>query len=418
MTPEMDEQRDRVERDRYESDEDEVNLLDYLRVLKKRGRMILGLCFVSVATAFVLSYFVLPKIYESTASILPPAEPKGGGGLSTLLAASGAAQVLGGVLPLPSSNKDIFVAMLKSRTMADEVIRQFDLVRVHDLEKSAAPMRDARNRLKDATDVRVSKEGVISVTVEDRDAKRAADMANFYLATLDRLNRTLNVTEAGRNRGFIESRLKETERDLRRAEEDLRGFQERNKAVVLQDQAKAAVEGAAKLKGEIMAAEVQLEVVRGFSTEQNPQVIHLKTQIEEMKRQFARMQYGQGMELPTFSKNPGEAHPEIVVPFARVPRVGLDLARLTREAKVQQTVFELLTQQYEQVKIAEARDSPIVQVLDRAVPAEWKSKPKTTLNMALAGALSLFAAIFLAFFLEYWARITRERAEGARPALP
>lgn len=418
MTPEMDERRDRVERDRYESDEDEVNLLDYLRVLKKRGRMILGLCAVSVVTAFVVSYFVLPKIYESTTSILPPAEPKGGGGLSTLLATSGAAQFLGGALPFPSSNKDIFVAMLKSRTMADEVIRQFDLVRVYGLEKSAAPMQGARNKLQGATNIRVSKEGVISVTVEDRDPKRAADVANFHLATLDRLNRTLNVTEAGRNRGFIESRLKETERDLRRAEEDLRGFQERNKAVVLQDQAKAAVEGAAKLKGEIMAAEVQLEVVRGFSTEQNPQVIHLKTQIEEMKRQFARMQYGQGMELPAFSKNPGEAHPEIVVPFARVPRVGLDLARLTREAKVQQTVFELLTQQYEQVKIAEARDSPIVQVLDRAVPAEWKSKPKTTLNMALAGALSLFAAIFLAFFLEYWARITRERAEGARPALP
>jgi len=414
MAPGMDERRDRAERDRYESDEDEVNLLDYLRVLKKRGRMILGLCAVSVATAFVYSYFVLPKIYESTATILPPADSKGGGGLSTLLATSGAAQVLG--VPLPSSNKDIFVAMLKSRTMADEVIRQFDLVNVYQLQNSGAAMQGARNQLQGATNIRVSKEGVISVTVEDRDPKRAADMANSYLATLDRLNRTLNVTEAGRNRGFIESRLKETERDLRKAEEDLRGFQERNKAVVLQDQAKAAVEGAAKLKGEIMAAEVQLEVVRGFSTEQNPQVIHLKTQIEEMKRQFARMQYGQGMELPAFSKNPGEAHPEIVVPFARVPRVGLDLARLTREAKVQQTVFELLTQQYEQAKIAEARDSPIVQVLDRALPAEWKSKPKTTLNMALAGALSLFAAIFLAFFLEYWGRITREQGEGVRPA--
>jgi uncharacterized protein involved in exopolysaccharide biosynthesis len=417
MAPEMDERRDRVERDRYESDEDEVNLLDYLRVLKKRGRMILGLCFVSVATAFVLSYFVLPKIYESTASILPPADPKGGGGLSTLLATSGAAQFLGGALPFPSSNKDIFVAMLKSRTMADEVIRELDLLRVYGLQDSNTPMQSARGRLQGATNIRASREGVITVTVEDRDPKRAADVANFYLATLDRLNRTLNLTEAGRNRAFIESRLKETERDLRRAEEDLRGFQERNKAVVLQDQAKAAVEGAAKLKGEIMAAEVQLEVVRGFSTEQNPQVIHLKTQIQEMKRQFTKMQYGQGMELPPVSKNPGEAQPEIVVPFARVPRVGLDLARLTRETKVQQTVFELLTQQYEQAKIAEARDSPIVQVLDRAVPAEWKSKPKTRQNMMIAGAISLFAGVFLAFFLEYWARITRERADAARPAV-
>ena len=139
--------------------------------------MILGLCAVSVVTAFVVSYFILPKTYESTASILPPAEPKGGGGLSTLLAASGAAQVLGGVLPLPSSNKDIFVAMLKSRTMADEVIRQFDLVRVYGLQNSSALMQGARNQVQAAMNVRLSKEGVISVTVEDRDPQRAADVA-------------------------------------------------------------------------------------------------------------------------------------------------------------------------------------------------------------------------------------------------
>lgn len=410
MAPERD------DRERYEGEEDEVNLLDYLRVLKKRGRMILGLCAVSVVTAFVYSYFVLPKIYESTASILPPFEPKGGGGLSALLATSGAAQFLGGALPLASTNKDVFVAMLKSRTMADEVIREFDLLKVYGLQNSNAPMQGARGRLQGTTNVRASREGVISVTVEDRDPRRAADIANFYLATLDRLNRTLNVTEAGRNRAFIESRLKETEGGLRKAEEDLRRFQEQNRAVVLQDQARASIEGAAKLKGEIMAAEVQLEVVRGFSTEQNPQVIQLKTHIEGMKRQFAKMQYGQGMELPSLSTNPGEGHPEIVVPFARVPRIGLDLARLTREAKVQQTVFELLTQQYEQAKIAEARDSPTVQVLDRAVPAEWKSKPKTRQNMMIAGAISLFAGIFLAFFLEYWERITREQREGGTRA--
>ena len=259
MAPERGEGREQDRHDPYDCDNDEVNLLDYLRVLKKRGRMILGLCAVSVATAFVYSYFLLPKIYESTASILPPAEPKGGAGLGALLASSGAAQFLGGALPFSASNKDVFIAMLKSRTMADEVIREFDLLRVYGLQGSNAPMQAARGRLQGATNVRASKQGVISVTVEDQDPKRAADMANFYVATLDRLNRTLNVTEAGRNRAFIESRLKETERDLRRAEEDLRGFQERNKAVVLQEQARTAIEGAAKLKGEIMAAEVQLE---------------------------------------------------------------------------------------------------------------------------------------------------------------
>ncbi len=396
-------------------DDDEVNLLDYWRVLWKRGRLIGGLCATAVVAALVVS-LLMAKIYESTASILPPTEPQGGHGLSALLAASGAAQVLGGALPLPSSNKDIFVAMLKSRTMADEVIRRFGLIKVYELQDSKARMRDAREGLEDATDIRVSRESVISVTVEDRDPQRASDMANFYLETLDQLNQSLNLTQAGRNREFIEERIGETMRDLRRTEEALRQFQEQNKAVVLEQQAKAAIEGAARLKGEIMAAEVQLEVMRGFSTEQNPQVIHLTRQIKEMKRQYAQMQYGQGMELPPLTKNPGEVHPEIVVPFARVPQVTLELARLTRGVKMQQAVFEVLTQQYEQVKIAEARDTPVVQVLDQAVPAEWHSKPKIKLNMALAGAVSLFLGIFLAFFLQYIEKVREsETAKASGP---
>ena len=95
------------------------------------------------------------------------------------------------------------------------------------------------------------------------------------------------------------------------------------------------------------------------------------------------------------------------MPFTKLPGMEMELVRLTRELKIQETVFTLLTQQHEQAKIAEARDTPVVQVLDKAVPAEWKSKPKTTLNMAIAGALSLFMGIFLAFFLEYVERVRK-----------
>jgi len=128
-----------------------------------------------------------------------------------------------------------------------------------------------------------------------------------------------------------------------------------------------------------------------------------------MKRQLAQMQYSRGLELPSESANPGQRRQEIYVPTAKVPELGMKLARLTRDVKVQETVFTVLTQQFEQAKIAKARDTPTVQLLDKAVPAERKSKPKTTLNMAIAGALSLFVGIFLAFFLEYLERIRKQQ---------
>jgi len=387
--------------------DDEINLLDYWRVLQKRGWMIMGLVFVSVFTAGFYSYFVMTKIFESKASILAPRESGGGGtGLAAALAAAGGGQFLGGLIPGGGSSRDVFVAILKSRTMAQELVDRFRLKEYYSAKYTEA----AINGLQGATDISVSKEGVISVKVEDKDPKLAAEIANAYVTNLDRLFAKFGTTDASRQRAFIVDRLEKTEKDLRQAEETLRRFQERNKTIAMEGQARAAIDAAAQLKGQITAAEVQLEVMRAFATESNPQVQQQRRQIEEMKRQLAQMQYGQGLLLPSEKRTPGEQRQEFQVPFAKVPELGMELIRLMREVKVQETVFALLTQQFEQAKIAEARDTPIVQVLDKAVPAERKSKPKTTLNMAIAGALSLFVGVFLAFFLEYVERVRKREA--------
>jgi len=387
--------------------DDEINLLDYWRVLKKRGWMIIGLVFVSVFTAGFYSYFVMTKIFESKASILGPRESGGGGaGLAAALAASGAGQFLGGLMPGGGSSQAVFLAILKSRTMAQDLVERFNLKEYYKAKHTEA----AINGVQGATDISVSKEGVISVKVEDKDPKLAAEIANAYVTNLDRLFAKFGTTDASRQRAFIVDRLEKTEKDLRQAEETLRRFQERNKTIAMEGQARVAIDAAAQLKGQIVAAEVQLEAMRVFATENNPQVQQQRRQIEEMKRQLAQMQYGQGLLLPSEKRTPGEQRQEFQVPFAKVPELGMELIRLMREVKVQETVFTLLTQQFEQAKIAEARDTPVVQILDKAVPAERKSKPKTTLNMAIAGALSLFMGIFLAFFLEYVERVRKREA--------
>ena len=258
--------------------------------------------------------------------------------------------------------------------MAEDVVKRFHLQERYEAEFLA----DAVKYLQGVTTVSLSKDGVITVKVEETDPVLASDMANFYVENLDRMLRLFDITEAGKQRTFIAERLVETEHELRRTEEALRQFQETNKVIALEEQAKGAVETAAQLKGEVMASEVQLEVMRKFATEANPEVIKLKRRIEEMKRHMAQMQYGKGWVLPSESRNPGEPRNEIHIPFAQVPEIGLELARLTRDFKVQETVYALLIQQLEQAKITEARDMPTVRILDKAVPADRKSKPKSS----------------------------------------
>jgi tyrosine-protein kinase Etk/Wzc len=389
-------------RSRRRYDDEEVNLLDYWRVVRKHLRLIVVLYVIAVLATMGYSLW-LPKIYESTATILAPDE-RGirGLGLAAALATSGVTQAVPGLsMPSLTPQRDMFVSVLKSRTMAQDVVQRFDLQTRYE----ALLQSDAIRRLSGMTTVTLSKDGVISVEVEETDPQLAAEMANFYVTNLDRMLMRFATTEARKQRVFIADRLTETERELRRAEEALRHFQETNKVIALQEQARGAAETAAQLKGEIMASEVQLEVMRKFATDANPEVVKVKQRIQEMKRHLSGMQYGKGWVLPAETHNPGEPRNEIYVPFVQVPELGMELARLMRDAKVQETVYILLTQQLEQAKIAEVSDMPTVQALDKAVAADRKSKPKTIINMAIAGITSLFVGILLAFFLEYVAGV-------------
>jgi hypothetical protein len=271
--------------------------------------------------------------HESTATILAPDERSIRGlGLATALATSGVAQAVPGLsLPSLTPQRDIFVSILKSRTMAQDVVQRFDLQE----RFQALFQNDAIRRLSGMTTVTLSKDGVISVEVEETDPQLAAEIANFYVANLDQMLTRFATTEASMQRMFIADRLTETERELRRAEEALRQFQETNKVIALQEQARGAAETAAQLKGEIMASEVQLEVMRKFATDANPEVVKLKQRIQEMKRHLSGMQYGKGWVLPAENRNPGEARNEIHIPFAQVPELGIELARLMRDVKVQ-----------------------------------------------------------------------------------
>lgn len=387
--------------------EDEVNLLDYWRVISKRRWLIGSICFGAVLATLIVS-LLLPKIYESTATLLPQLESGEGGGLGALLsatAAGSAAQSLGMSLPgIPATPTDLFAAMLKSRIMADDIVERFNLMEVYERDTK----QEARAALEDVTSIKVTKEKVIEITVEDEDPQRAAHIANFYVANLDRLNRTLNVGKASQNRAFIEQRLDETRRKLTAAEETLKEFEIENKTVAVEAQSKAMIEAAAQVQAQISAQEVQLEVMKSYLSRDNPELARVRSSIEELRNQLYLLESGKNGK----GMIPGDRlHPAMIT----VPDLALDYTRLMRNLKVQETLYTLLTSQLEQAKLAEARDTPTVQVLDSAVPADKKSKPRIALNMVIAGVLSLFLAIFLAFFLEYLERMrAQEEAKAVR----
>jgi len=391
-------------------DDDEINLLDYWRVIWKYKWLILILTVTSLLVTLIVGLFS-PKIYVSTATILTPSEGGGGGGtLLSLLSSTGVAQgMAGSSIPSLTPNKDVFMSILKSRTLARKVIEALNLKDHY----NSVHVESAINALRRATSISESLEGVIIIRMEDENPILAADIANAYPTYLDRFMARYGIGAATRQRRFIEEQLKKTNDSLQRAEDSMRIFQERNRTISLKDQARGAIDVGAQLKADIIASEVQLQIMRNFATEANPSVIRLKRGIEELKRQLSQIQFGAGLDLPPVGGNSGHRNKELHLPAVNFPKVSLEFGRLARDLKVQEVVYSLLTQQLEQAKIAEAKDMPVVQVLDRAVPASRKIKPKIALNMAMAGAVSFILPVLLAFFLEY---IDRQRA-AERPSI-
>jgi len=338
----------------------------------------------------------MTPIYQSKTTIMPV--ESAGGRLSGALQNLSSLPFVGGMLPGAGGTSAIkLVAVLKSRTLAEDVIRSLGLINVlfKDGKGKSPTLQDAVRSLTGITKITDDKkEGYISISVEYKDPKIAADIANQYTAALQKFLNENTLSMAKRNRIFLEEQLKKVKEELRQAEEAMKSFQADKKIVAVDAQAEASIKALAELKAQITAREVQLGVMRQFSTAANPDVIRIKDELRELRKQLAMVESkGNNLEsqaLPSFSD---------------APALGLQYIRLKRDALIQEKVFELLTQQYEMARIEEAKDDITFQVIDRAVPPEKRIKPKRTQIVMLAGVVSLFAGVFLVFFLEYLTNI-------------
>ena len=351
---------------------------------------------------------VLPKKYTARTLIMPPAEQGVSLGLSAMLGAPGAggftsvARMAG--LPGFGSTSDLFAGLLQTRTLLERVVRRCNLQDYYGLEL----MEEAIQALAGATETSVSLEGIISLTFTAGNRDLAARVANTYVAELDKINRNSTMTSGKAARIFIEGRLREVQQELEAAEESLRVFQERNKTISLEDEVVEAIRALAELQAEVISRDIQLGILSKFATSENPQVKRLRSEKRELERKLLELEQG-------LSGNPKDKRlgygAGFGVPFARLPEVGMELARRTRDVEIETAVYTLLIQQYEEARIMEAKDTPTVQVVDRAVPPERRSFPVRKKIVVIGLALGLMGGVFLAFVLEYMDRIVQKPNE-------
>lgn len=383
----------------HRESDDEISLLDIAIVLAKHKKLILGLPFLAAVITVGIT-LLMPNWYTATAKLLPPQQSQSNavailGQLGAI--SGGASQALG--LKNPS---DIFVAMLKSRTVADAIIERFKLKELYDQKY----FQDVRKTLAGNVLISAGRDGVITLEVDDKSPQRAADMANAYVEELEKLTRRLAVGEAGQRRLFFEQQLKQAKDDLTKAETELTKFQVDKRVLNPQGQASLTISAAAGLQAQIAAKEVQIAALRSFATQENPDLHRAQEELGGLRSQLAKVGRGGSGDIG-----------DVLLSMGKAPQEGVEYLRKFRDVKYYETLYELLAKQYEIGRIDEAKEATLIQVLDKAVEPERKSKPKRSLIVLLTGLVTAILAVIVAFAREATEKAKADPAQTVRLGL-
>jgi tyrosine-protein kinase Etk/Wzc len=369
--------------------ETEVSLLDLLVLLVGRKRFIVRFVLGAAVLSIVVS-LLLPIRYEAKVVLLPPQQNSSVG--SALMGQLGNLGALGSLASLTGSGLGLknpagmYVSLLTSRTVEDAMIQRFDLMN----EYREKRMSDTRKELeRRTTAVAGTKDGLIRLTIEDGDKQKVADLANGYVEEFRKLSASLAITEAARRRLFFEQQVQQAKDKLTEAEEAMAKTQQATGVLQIDSQARALIESAAVLRGQVVAKEVQIEGMRSFATDDNPGLILARQELAALQSQLDHLAGSQNDKGSDINLSKG-----------RVTQSGMEYLRRFRDLKYQETVFELLAKEFEVAKLDEAREGAIVQVVDAAVPPDKKSSPHRTLIVLATTILSFFVAAFWVFLRE------------------
>lgn len=360
--------------------------LQRLRILLERRYFLVRAAAWGLLFSTILA-FLIPARFESRTQLMPP-DAESGGELASLLAmasrsGSGLGMLAGDLLGVKTSGS-LFIGILRSRTVEDRIIDKFDLRSVYKVRR----MEAARRRLEENTQISEDrKSGIIAIGVSDHSPERAAAIAQAYISDLDRLVVELNTSAAHRERVFLEQRLKTVKQDLDSSAKDFSEFASKNTAIDIKEQSKAMLEAAANLEGHLIAAQSQLEGLRQIYSDNYVRVRALRARIDELQKKLDQM--GGGDLSSTAGSQSADGYPSI----RKLPLLGVTYSDLYRRTKIQETLFELLTQQCELAKVQEAKETPSVKVLDAPVLPEKKSFPPRLFIMFIGTFFGLIVGV-------------------------
>jgi tyrosine-protein kinase Etk/Wzc len=362
-------------------EEEGISILDLLLILAARKGLILGLTLLGGIIATVIA-FLIPPTYTATAVIMPPQQQS-----SSAAALLGQ---LGGVAGLASQSlgiknpADPYVGILSSRTIADGLIAQFKLKDIYKKKN----LTDTRKKLAKRTNFNSSKYTLIQISVEDKDPKRAANLANAYVDRLQEQNSRLAVTEASQRRLFFERQVQAEKNNLAEAETAFTKMQEQKGIFQVSSQVEAVIRSMVQMRAEVAAREVILQRLKAGATIQNPEVLRQEIELKVLRSQLQELE----------ASSTKRSHGDPLMPTTMVPEAGLEYTRRLREVKYRETLYELFAKQYEAARIDEAKESPVIQVVDRAVIPDKKTAPKRSIYLILGvllGSISGVIAVFL-----------------------
>ena len=373
--------------------DDEINLMDLLLVIAKHNRLILKFTG-SVALLAVVISLLMDNVYTAKVMIMPPQQSQSSAA-SIMLSQVGALGSLAGVDKSPSG---LYIAMLKSRSVADYVIDRFKLMSVYKKKTYVA----TRKKLEDSVTMTAGKEGMISIEFDDTDPKRAAAIANGYILGLDTLVRRIAVTEAGRRRLFFENELKKSRDNLDAADLAMKSLQEKTGVISIEAESTSILTAEANLRAQVAAKEIELSAMRGFATAQNPDVRRAEQMLVSLRAQLAKLEgQSRGTKIEMPAKN-------------KIPSMAIDYMRRMRDLKYYEGLLTFVSQQLASARLDEAKDAPVIQVVDKALVPEKKTKPKRALIVILATLMAFFMGVLFAFFKEASERASQDPASAER----
>jgi len=364
------------------------SFIEFLTIIVKHKWFLFLFIFI-ITTGATLFALLSPKWYKASSSVLPAEQTdflSAMGGLSSLVKgftpSKGLAALTG------NTELDRYIAILKSATLTEDIIKKFDLVKEYELEGEYH--EKVVKEFTSNVEIEVQDEGNLLVSVYDKNPQKAANMTNYMVERLNEINTQLSVTNAKANREFVEKRYMENKNDISDLEDQMKDFQEKYGVVAVPEQLESTVKVMSEIYGDLFKKEVAVNVIKKTYGDNSPLLNQLEAEVNELQKKINTINKGTSI---TDGVN-------LIIPFKKAPDLANKYLKIYRDLEIQYKILEFVQPMYEQAKVEEVRNTPSVLVLDRAGPPERKAKPKGSLYFLISFLISTLIGLFIVFSLE------------------